>query len=499
MSTYEEKVSPNHSPHYDLALGDTLRMGSFVYLRDKKGNEHVGRLECRQIDESDIEISIDIRIRLFHPLFKKSSNPEKYKPPKHSFPPLLQGVGSQQVELYESMDCVWVPNRPSSKPPVLIFPTFVFTLEELALPKNSWAIGLYNVYVVRFHETKNYDAVYELPKKVLCRLPKHAKFGFSNDHPKYDKPAKYIVPQRCLHESIWIGLYSLKKGLTKALNKRSGQSADKETITLNLGLMPNEVIWYISLVCNHLSKLDSHPISLSESYFHLDANLRRSKIKIAFNAGIIRFQTERELAILRMILGPGSTYGFSERRPTLKDGSDGLVIKRGQNMTVVAPSPQDSQTTERPFKRRTYEPRVDFTFSPYSVRLTVGYQRFNYAIKKDGSMEESPPCPNLKRLLDGHTLDDCSSSSSESELDVDNQGDDINEALNVIQIGSQFLFHGHSVMEVTKITKKEQSQHVFTCRCVGGSKFLLDEPVDKQWSYDRNDTLQLLDDITLFS
>ena len=279
---YEQTVYPNQIAHFDNSIKDALRIGSFVVLK-KKGIDYVGRLECRQWDEEE-ENKWDIRIRLFHPLFKKPNDPSKYKPPSHSFTSLLHGPGANQVELYESQDLCWISYTTNPAKLSFLFPAFVFTISKLSQPKNAWASGLYNVYIVRYWEDHKYENGYKT--RILRPLPDNANFGFANDHPDYIKPTTSIVPRRCLHTSIWNGLYGLQKGLSKLLNKRSGQASEKEVLSLSIGRLPMEAIHYIIVVANYLSSIDTHPINLSESFFHLDQNLRRSKIKISFNAAI---------------------------------------------------------------------------------------------------------------------------------------------------------------------------------------------------------------------
>ena len=294
MSTYEKTVCLNQDPHYDRFLKDSLRMGSFVVIKHE-GKEHIARLECRQIDIDDDnpdEYETTIRLRLFHPLFNRNKiECKKPKPPKHSFAPIFSGPGAQQAELYESSDRLWISTSNKNDNPKILFPAFVFTVDEFSLPKNAWAIGLHNVFVVRTWEMIDYEHRSCRKIKSLVPLPSIAALGFPNDHPDYKKSTRSVVPQRCLHESLWNGLYALKKGLNKCLNKRTGQSNDKEVVSLNVGHVPLETIQYISLISNYLATVPSHTITLSDSFLHLDQTLRRSKVKISFNAGVIRFKT----------------------------------------------------------------------------------------------------------------------------------------------------------------------------------------------------------------
>ena len=501
MPPYEKTVFPNQDPHYDRSLRDFLRIGSFVCIKDGSST-HIARIECRQTEVSSEDSSYEttIRLRLFHPLFKRNKpDGKKSKTPKHNFAPILSGTGSSQTELYESADLRWFCSNHHESPKSL-FPAFCFTLKEMAQPKNAWAAGLFNVYICRFWEDVDYDNSGKT--RTLRPLPSEKAFGFPNDHPDFKKGRTFIVPQRCLHESIWNGLHGLKRALNKLLNKRSGQASDKEVTSLNIGHIPMEAVQYISLVANYLCSVPSHPVMLSESFFHLDQSLRRSKIKITFNAGVIRFKTERELENLRLILGPGSTYGFTERRPTLQDGPQGLLLKRGHNLNVVAgTAPQGQANEERPFKRRSYENRVDFTFSPYNVRLTVGYQRYVYHLKQDGELRTTPPCPNLKRMLEGDVLYDSTSDDDRksSEDEDDNHVDEYQQALVQIKIGAQYLHNGDSVMEVESVSVPTDGPASFTCRCVAGSRFLYKETSEKQLSIVREDIIKLLQDIKSFA
>ena len=280
---YEWTLALHQTPHYDVNIQDNLRIGSFVYLSHKtKGSRthyNVARLEERQRDEDDEAMeSIVVRCRLFYPLFESPPNQTNPTPPSHSFRPITHGPGSENTELYESADLCWLKFMSKTSGPQCIHPSFVFTPKELEHPKNAWAASIFNVYIVRYWENKDCD------KRELVPLPDDAHMGFINDHPKFKPKPNTFKPQRCLHEAIWNGLYTIRKSIHKLLNKRSGQGSDREVVSLNIGCVAMESIQFISQVANTLITLNTHPISLSESFFHLDSSLSRSKVRILIHA-----------------------------------------------------------------------------------------------------------------------------------------------------------------------------------------------------------------------
>ena len=205
-----------------------------------------------------------------------------------------------------------------------------------------------------------------------------------------------------------------------------------------------------------------------------------------------------------MILGPSATYGSSERRPKLDDGRTGLVLRREQNLTVVAgaqdSNPHESdETSEPPFKRRIVDQRVDFIFSPYNVRLTISYERYQYSVSRDGNLKHLPLCPNLEKILQGQSQNDSASESdfSLSSIDTNLKPPSYTKAVSKIHIGDQYMYKGESVMEVSSITRQETDVK-FDCRCVGGVGFNRKSPKESL-VIQRTDAEELLKDILSFA
>ena len=84
-------------------------------------------------------------------------------------------------------------------------------------------------------------------------------------------------------------------------------------------------------------------------------------------------------------------------RPTLKDGEIGKELKRGHCLTIVKGCPEGERS--KSFRRTTQEQRVDLSFSPHQVRVTVGCQQYHYDTKRDGSLKQDAPTEHLKAVI----------------------------------------------------------------------------------------------------
>ena len=503
-SAYKEQLGLNQVPHYERRLGDVIRIGSFMAVKLEKqpeGTYTIVRLEerTREYQEDECCFETSVRLRLFLPLFPSKRFPCHKKIPKHSHNQIKTGTGSENIELYESSELRWMDAEGMETTIEVLFPVFVFTLQELEDPKNKWATGIHNVFVVRFWHHRNYS--YSGDTDSLEPLPASVKFGFVNDHPKYKKPKKMIIPQRCYHSSIWRGLFTLQKHFIKLLNKRGLSSVNKEAISVNVGMIPMETLQYISMVVNTVMNLHPHPVTLSESYLHLNHSMQRSKFRISFDAGVLRFKSTDDLTVLRQIFGPSATYGSSERRPTLADGPQGLTLKRGHQLTVVRGQPPNTDTEESKFKRRCTEQRIDVTFSPYNVRVTACFERFVYNINDDGSLRDPAPCENLQAILNGKPPSRSIKHGkiNDSTDDETSSSDDTHEdSLSTpIYIGDQFMTHG-TVWEVTEI-ERCKTPATCTCRAIAGVQFDTARPKNQQDQIERQDLAQVAKDIQDFA
>ena len=298
----------------------------------------------------------------------------------------------------------------------ILFPAFVFSLTELANPQNSWGQGLNNVYIARYRQSKirgREQLIEILDDELLC---------FPMQKKKKKNPSGLIVPPRCYHQNVWCGLFQLRKGIMKILNKQSGQSKDQEVDSVSIGNIPLETFNYLHVVGNSgTERLSCRMFSSSETYLDLGSNLTRRKIRMSFHSGILRFETMQDLDILRHLLGIASVYGSSEHRPTLADGKHGRPLKRGHFLTVVKGKEKDD-VEDHTFKRRSMSQRVDLCFSPYQVKVTVGFERYRYDHDHKGRLKSTPPTRHLQAVLA------CSAYEPEAELDSCSVSDESSES-----------------------------------------------------------------------
>ena len=531
-SDYENSVSVNQIPFFDWTSQDTLRMGSFIAIQLKNQDPKtvtIARLEQRQREEDPLDpdesVVTHIRLRLFPPLFPTKPIDCHPRIPSHSIPKILHGCGSQNVELYESRECVWINGEIPDDEVKILFPAFVFSFEELEKSENGWAHGIHNVYFARFWHNKIYSYTVRAENR-LDPIPKGTVLGFMNKHPLYKQPSNLIIARRCQHHAIWVGLFSIQKAIIKMLNKRGMSSSSRENISLNVGCIPLECIQYIYSLSKFVSPIDCHPVTLRDSFLHVDSSLTRRKLSMSFDAGVLRFKSISDLKLLRSIFGPSSTYGSSEKRPNLSDGSTGTTLKRGHHLSVISGHVNDNAEDEK-FKRRSKEQRVDLCFSPFNVRVTVGYERYVYSLRACGSLKRPSHCPTLNTILRGQSPQTCSDTlqpikpsspptdpSSETGKDSHDNPDESEEAeespsdecnppvlhppaLQNIQLGDQFL-DGQTVYEVVTVNKTA-STPVCTCRAVAGKHYDKHRPAEEQDTMERKDIVQLLIDIHDFA
>ena len=267
-------------------------------------------------------------------------------------------------------------------------PNIVFMPSELGQPQNRWGDGLQNVFVVRFKNMLLYDTPRFFPldsDEVVC---------FPTDlHTFSTRIPKLCAPPRCFHRNVWSGLFQLRKGIMKILNRRSGKTENFDQSSVSIGAIPLETFNYIHIIFNSgIESLLCHVFRSSETYLHIDSSLTRSKIKMSFETGMIRFESFNDLDMLRRLLGIASVYGSTESKPTLVDGKAGRTLKRGHTLTVVkgnAPEELSPQKIQR----------VDLSFSPFAVKVTVAYEHYIYDCSRGGILVRPPPTKHLHCLL----------------------------------------------------------------------------------------------------
>ena len=375
-------------PFYSPIFHDSFQIGSFVHMvlpsQDPKTTTIVRLIKW---------IPHGIKVHIFYPLFPKKQLRCHPNPPKHNKLPLPSTQGRNNIELYMSNEVMEVTSPRQDGMPILtrefLHPAFVFSLPDLDLPVNRWSYGVENVFVVRFREHSEHGLV-PIPENSL-------RFMVS-----YDTRRSHLIchPRSC-HLNIWTGLFLIRKALSKMLNRRSGQSEDKETNALSIGMIPVETFNYISMLLSRSrrERCVHKPFKSTETYLDVTNRFTRRKSRITFESGVIRFAKSDDLDKLRAIMGFGATYGSSEIRPTLYHGDKGLALKRGHSLTIV--NPKDETDESSPFKRRCKDQRVDLSFSQFGCRVTVSFERYLYDSSRTGILKNPPPTKHLELTLKG--------------------------------------------------------------------------------------------------
>ena len=398
-------TTDSYRPLYIPNMEDSFRLDTFAHIvlpTQDKFTTTIARIERN--DEGAPSLS------LFFPLFPKKKLACHPDIPDHDITPITRGAGAKCIELYKASVSIH-GSHPITIKTEILYPAFVTNQDDLADPKNAWAEGMRNVYVVRFRQKKIHGVVRLVPirnEEVRC---------FPTDWIKR-APDDLIICPRCLHKSIWTGLFQLRKAIVKILNRRSGAIENRQTQSLSIGTIPLEVFNYIHVVANStVHSLTCHSIRSTESYLTMDSNLTRHKLKFKFKSGFMRFISCNDLNLLRQFLGIAAVYGSTEARPTLTEGDSAQQLKRGHTLTVVRG--QEESESPQEFKRRSKQQRIDFIFSPHQVRVTVAFEKYHYdTLRSNGSLKHAAPTPHLQGILTGTGYKD----PPDTVLYVDHQG-----------------------------------------------------------------------------
>ena len=375
---------PIYVPHFD----DVFRMNTFMHVKLSDQDNNTTTV-CQLIKHQGA-----VCLRLYYPLFPKHNLECHPSVPSHSFSKVTEGPGSNHIELYKSDR--WFPAHDLFRQNIKIrYPAFVFTLEEFIDPANSWANGLTNVYICRYKEPAS--LLQDPPNRSLVPLQPNEICCFPMNYRPENNPFELVVPPRCFHRNVWTGLFLLRMGLAKILNKRGRQSEALDTQTLNIGAIPMETFNYIYVLANsNEPSLFCHKQDRNESFLHLEPDMTRKKLRMKYEAGTIRFQTPQDIDILRRLVGLSAVYGSCEARPTLKHGDAGISLKRGHFLSFINAS---TDPVEEPFKKRSCRQRVDVSFSNFQVQLTVAFERYRYDMTRSGILRTTPESKHLTSLL----------------------------------------------------------------------------------------------------
>ena len=480
----------NKPPFYVKRLDDHLRIGSFVHIHlpGQKDDTTIARIH------SGINAT-GLRFVLFPPLFPRYNLNDQSHPklPKHNYTRVMLGLGSRNTELYESSTTFDVVEDASS---VISHPAFVFSLHEFKSPKNIWTEGLDNFFFVRFR-MPIIDS--DPPVGCLHPLEEKTKLCFPNEHACRFIVDKAVPPPRCFHQSSFVGLFLLRKALVKLLNKSSGQAEEHEVTGDTIGLVPTETWTYIVQLCR-IQGIDIHTTKGSASYLDIDPKFTRKKVKISYPTTIIRFRSSDDLQFLRGLLGFGSTYGCTDRKPTLADGPNGTSFKPEHRVTLVKGSTSEEKEN---FKVRSRDQQVDLCWSDFHCRVVVGYEQYQYSLDHKGKLKNDPPTEDLKNILQGtptssddktdttdvyqHEPSDTTESDSEpSKAPSPASPNKIAKSTaqdspsSRIKIGHQFTdWDEQNVYEVIAVNRNENGPFVVS-RIIGGVFYDHDLPMDQQ-------------------
>ena len=383
----------------------------------------------------------------------------------------------------------------------ILYPAFVFSYEEFHNPKNRWAHGLKNVFFVRFSE--HHEQEDGLPRRhVLKEIEQfEKKLCFPNEHANHVLLDEAIRPPRCFHQSAFTGLFVIRRALVKLLNKCGGSSEEQEITSDTIGLVPTETWTYIVHLCRRQG-IKVHSSKTSASYLEVEPNFTRHKVRLQYPSSTIRFQSPEELKFLRSLIGFCSTYGSSERKPTLSDGAAGISLKRKHRLTLVKGTPPDD---EAKFRIRSRSQRVDLTWSDFHCRVLVGYEQYNYDIDRQGNLKNPPPTDHLEFVLKGGTNspdnDDPSTKAQEKPQDKPKHDDTVesdttfnkilamtdSDATTVesddddcLVVGASFQDHDdQNVYEVKAIQRNKEGEYVIS-QVIAGMDYDHDLPMNMQ-------------------
>ena len=373
------------APVYIPSFNDVFHIGTFLHVELPNQDDGTTTV-CRLFKTWEGQV----QLRVYLPLFPKKKLKCHPDIPPNSASRIIEGIGSENVELYKSNRRIVADNL-LTKNIKIWFPAFVFSLKD---PANSWAHGLMNVYFVQYEQPARCD---EDPTPSLQEMSLMDFHCFPMDHLPKEFLSSFACTPRCFHRNVWTGLYLLRKGLMKILNRRGHQLETYDQQSLNLGSLPMETFNYLYKLANSNVKcLSSDQQITSETYQDTEWNLTRKKVKMMLSTTTLRFQTRQDIDILRRFLGLSAVYGSCEARPTLKHGEDGLTLKRGHFVTFINGS---GEREEPPFKKRTQRQRIDMTFGALQCKVVVSFQRYRYDVARDGSLRTPPDSQHLTCLL----------------------------------------------------------------------------------------------------
>ena len=324
-SPYCDTVCVNQVPYFDWTSMDTVRIGSFmaVQLREQDDPQAItiARLEERLVDEEQDPdfAATSIRLRLFLPLFPVKRLSWHPSPPSHNYTKIVHGCGSRNEEVYESSELRWISGEKPDSEIKILFPTYVFTLEELSKRENRWAEGMHNVYFVRFWKHVIYSYV-EKTKRRLEPLPAKVSMNFVNKHPDCQRYGNLIMPRRCMHQNIWMGLYKLRKFVLKIGRKRGDSRSLESELSWTVGCIPQECIQYIYSLANFLSHFSSHPVTLRDSFQKTGLVLFKPRIKLSYQAGVLKFETLQDMLFVISLFGEQVSHGHG----SAQEGTDNI-------------------------------------------------------------------------------------------------------------------------------------------------------------------------------
>ena len=157
----------------------------------------------------------------------------------------------------------------------LLFSKHQFDTSDMA----PWTDGITNAFFIWYKEQCKY--ISGCSKQVLVPFP-NGLLCFPNQ--QCAEISETLVPQTVnyFHQTVWYGLFSIWKGLTKILNKCSGQSESLDFDSISLGPV-SQCVWTYLVSCTN-TIVSVQPHVMSESFLTIDLLFPHKKSHITCNA-----------------------------------------------------------------------------------------------------------------------------------------------------------------------------------------------------------------------
>jgi hypothetical protein len=339
-------------PIYIPILKTFLSIGSFVVFEEQVagssgGTENelpaVGRI-VMQINRENLMINV------FHPI--------KKQPWADSIILISDGLASHAPEVVQSSTITKVPITS------VIEIAFIFTKERV----NQIGIsleGMAHTYVCRFNsdQTPIQDSA----------SPFFSFASQSFDHSLLDS---------CYNSRVWESLESVRDVIYSKMNSMSERQGNHCKMTVKI-ILSHEGWSYIRRNLERRG-MESRIFVCRSIRSRLVGALTSVSHRIERPAEFFRFETEEQLAILRLIFGSNCTYGKRQRRARL--ASEKHIIVNDSINAVNA----SSELEEVPFSRRTVRDGLDLLYDTVELTVVMRYSKLIYTTSTTANSNSTP-------------------------------------------------------------------------------------------------------------